>query len=157
MMRAVEPWIERPLAGFLDESSARMVAVLTRSGRVIAQHGFATAPELMAAAGLAAGIVAASAELSRMIGAQPSRELAYQGAALGIYLAELELPGRSWLGLVGFGKDSSLGLVQLFYGQLVSDLGRVAPPLPLPGGIAPVLDQEFEAELDRSLRALFAR
>lgn len=155
-MRAVEPWIERPLAAFLDESAARMVAVLTKSGQVIAQHGFPTAPDLMAAAGLAAGIMAASAELSRVIGATPSRELAYQGHALGIYLAEIELPGRSWLGLVGYGKDSSLGLVQLFYGRLVSDLGRAAPP-PEGAELAPILDREFEAELDRSLRALFGR
>ncbi|HLG06310.1 MAG TPA: roadblock/LC7 domain-containing protein [Gemmatimonadales bacterium] len=156
-MRTVEPWVERPLTTFLEESSARIAAVLTPSGQVVAQHGFAAAPDLMAAASLAAGIMAATSELSRVIGAPPLRELAYEGHDVGIYLAAIELPGRRWLGLVAYGKDSSLGLVQLFFGELVKDLGRAAPPKPFALAGPAALDPDFEAELDRNLRALFGR
>ncbi|MGQ0702507.1 MAG: roadblock/LC7 domain-containing protein [Gemmatimonadales bacterium] len=155
-MRAIEPWVERPLSLFLDDSAARLAAVITNSGQVVAQHGFVRATDLMAAASLAAGIMAASNELSRVIGAPLLRELAYQGRDLGIYLAAIDLPGRRWLGLVGYGRESSLGLVQVFFEEMVGQLERAAPPTP-PGGSKPALDREFEAGLDQSLRALFAR
>ena len=38
-MRAIEPWVEPPLAEFLKESSARLVLLMTSSGQVVAQHG----------------------------------------------------------------------------------------------------------------------
>lgn len=155
MMRAVEPWVEAPLESFLAESEARLVVILTRSGQVVAQHGFDRSGDLMAAASLAAGITAAGAELSRLLETTSPRELAYEGEELGIYLASIELPGRTWTGLVGYGKETSLGLVQLFFSELVSELGRAAPALP--HGAPPVLDRDFEAELDRSLRSLFGR
>ncbi len=155
-MRAVEPWLEAPLASFLRESEARIIVVLTRSGQVVAQHGFSRSGDLMAAASLAAGIIAAGAELSRLLEAAAPRELAYEGEALGIYLASIPLPGRPWTGLVGYGRETSLGLVQLFFAELVAELRRRAPPPP-PEGFPPVLDADFESELDRSLRALFGR
>lgn len=155
MMRAVEPWVEAPLESFLAESEARLVVILTRSGQVVAQHGFDRSGDLMAAASLAAGITAAGAELSRLLETTSPRELAYEGEELGIYLASIELPGRTWTGLVGYGKETSLGLVQLFFSELVSELGRAAPALP--HGAPRVLDRDFEAELDRSLRSLFGR
>ena len=155
-MRAIESWVERPLSVFLDESAARTAAVLTRSGQVVAQHGFNTAPDLMAAAALAAGIMAAAGELSQFLGSPPQRELAYEGRDLGVYLAAIELPGRRWIGLVAFGKETSLGLVQLFFGELVSQLQRAAPQMPSPRSDTG-LERDFEAELDRSLRAMFGR
>jgi hypothetical protein len=155
-MRTVEPWVEAPLENFLNESESRLLVILTRSGQVVAQHGFDRSGDLMSAASLAAGIMAAGAELSRLLETTAPRELAYEGEELGIYLASIELPGRTWTGLVGFGKETSLGLVQLFFSELVSELGRIAPPPP-PQGFPTVLDRDFEAELDRSLRSLFGR
>jgi predicted regulator of Ras-like GTPase activity (Roadblock/LC7/MglB family) len=155
-MRAVEPWVESALENFLLESEARLVVILTRSGQVVAQHGFDRSGDLMSAASLAAGIMAAGAELSRLLETTAPRELAYEGEELGIYLASIELPGRTWTGLVGYGKETSLGLVQLFFAEMASELGRIAPPPP-PKGFPTVLDRDFEAELDRSLRSLFGR
>ena len=148
-MRAIEPWVEQPLSTFLNESDARIAAVLTRSGQVVAQHGFATSPDLMAAAALSAGIVAASGELSRVIGAPPLRELAYEGRELGIYLAAIDLPGRRWLGLIGYGKETSLGLVQLFFDQMVEELVGAAPREP---AAPPISAENLERELDASLK-----
>ena len=155
-MRAAEQWVEPPLENFLLESEARLVVILTRSGQVVAQHGFDRSGDLMSAASLAAGIMAAGAELSRLLEATSPRELAYEGEELGIYLASIELPGRTWTGLVGYGKETSLGLVQLFFAELTAELERAAPPPPA-GGFPTVLDRDFEAELDRSLRSLFGR
>ena len=155
-MRTAEPWVASPLENFLLESEARLVVILTRSGQVVAQHGFDRSGDLMSAASLAAGIMAAGAELSRLLEASSPRELAYEGEELGIYLASIELPGRTWTGLVGYGKETSLGLVQLFFAELAAELERAAPPPP-PEGFPTVLDRDFEAELDRSLRSLFGR
>ena len=155
-MRTAEPWVAPPLENFLLESEARLVVILTRSGQVVAQHGFDRSGDLMSAASLAAGIMAAGAELSRLLDATSPRELAYEGEALGIYLASIDLPGRTWTGLVGYGKETSLGLVQLFFAELAAELERAAPPPP-PEGFPTVLDRDFEAELDRSLRSLFGR
>ncbi len=155
-MRTAEPWVAPPLENFLLESEARLVVILTRSGQVVAQHGFDRSGDLMSAASLAAGIMAAGAELSRLLEASSPRELAYEGEELGIYLASIELPGRTWTGLVGYGKETSLGLVQLFFAELAAELERAAPPPP-PEGFPTVLDRDFEAELDRSLRSLFGR
>jgi hypothetical protein len=56
------------------------------------------------------------------------------------------------VGLVVFGPDTSLGLVQLFFEQLVKDLAAAAPAEPAP---QPVLAVDFERELNASLRTLF--
>ena len=39
-MRALEPWVAGPLQTFIDESSARLILLMTMSGQVVAQHGF---------------------------------------------------------------------------------------------------------------------
>ena len=54
-MRALEPWVERPLATFLTESEARLTLLMTSSGQVVAQHGFTRAFDVMSAAALGAG------------------------------------------------------------------------------------------------------
>ena len=40
-MRALEPWVVEPLQTFLAESSARLILLMTTSGQVVSQHGFA--------------------------------------------------------------------------------------------------------------------
>lgn len=154
-MRAVEPWVEAPLASFLSESSARIALLMTGSGQVIAQHGFTRSLDVMSAAALGAGIAASTAELARLLDVPQFDSAVHQGPRLGVYLAPFEMPRGRWIGLVVFGADTSLGLVQLFFGRLVQDLARAAP--------AParerreVLPETFEDELNASLRALFGR
>jgi hypothetical protein len=55
---------------------------------------------------------------------------------------------------VVFGSETSVGLVQLFFDQMVAELVTAAPreqphPSPLP--------ENFERELDTSLKELFGR
>ena len=153
-MRSVEPWVEAPLSTFLNESGARLTLLMTSAGQVIAQHGFTRSLDVMSAAALGAGIMAATLELGRLMGSGPLSAVTHQGEGLGVYLASFEAPRGRWLGLVVFGRETSLGLVQLFFGQLVEELGRVAPA-ELPA--QKVLAEDFEEELNSSLRSLFGR
>lgn len=153
-MRAIEPWVEKPLTSFLSESAARLTLLMTASGQVVAQHGFTRALDVMSAAALGAGIMASTMELARVMGSRPLSAVVHQGAAVGVYLAGFETPRGHWVGLVVFGEETSLGLVQLFFSRLADDLARAAPADEPP---RQVLAENFEAELNSSLRALFGR
>jgi predicted regulator of Ras-like GTPase activity (Roadblock/LC7/MglB family) len=155
-MRAVEPWVEGPLAAFVQEAAARVTLLMTSDGQVVAQHGFTRSLDVMAAAALGAGIVASTRELAREIGGgeRGFGEVVHQGSSIGVFLAPFDLPHAHWIGLVVFGPDSSLGLVRLFFRELVAQLARAAPDRP---PVPVVLPESFEDELNASLRALFSR
>jgi hypothetical protein len=153
-MRAIERWVETPLQTFLAESAARVTLLMTSSGQVVAQHGFTRSLDVMSAAALGAGILASTAELARVMGARPLDAVVHQGSAVGVYLAGFDTPRGRWLGLVVFGRETSLGLVQVFFERLVSDLVRAAPA---EEPLRQVLAEDFENELNASLRTLFGR
>ena len=153
-MRSLEPWVEAPLAAFLAESGARLTLLMTSSGQVVAQHGFLRSLDVMSAAALGAGIMAATAELARVMESAPLESVTHQGKALGLYLGAFGTPRGRWIGLVVYGAETSLGLVQLFFARLVDDLGRAAPAELPP---RQVLAEDFEHELNSSLRSLFGR
>ncbi len=153
-MRAIEPWVERPLAGFVEESGARIAVLMTGAGQVVAQHGFTRSLDLMSAAALGAGIVASTREMARELGSDGFGAIVHQGQQLGVFLAPFDLPAASWIGLVVFGPETSLGLVQLFFDQMVDGLTRAAPR---EAPARQVLPEAFEDELNASLRALFGR
>ena len=153
-MRTVEPWVGAPLATFVSESSARIALLMTSAGQVVAQHGFTRSLDVMAAAALGAGIVASTRELARQMGSREFGAIVHQSQRHGVFLAPFDLPDGTWIGLVMFGPDTSIGMVRLFFGQLVAELTRLAPK------DAPhreVLPETFEDELNASLRALFGR
>lgn len=155
MIRAIEPWVAAPLRSFLDESEARLVLLTTSSGQVIAQHGFARSVDVMAAAALGAAIVASTAELSRVMGAPVFRTMVHQGERQSFFIQPFDNPRGRWIGLVVFGTETSVGVVQLFFDQLTDELGTAAPLPDEPA--APALAEHFERELNASLRALFGR
>lgn len=152
-MRVLEPWVAEPLTEFLRESSARLVLVMTSAGQVIAQHGFTRSFDVMAAASLGAGVLATTAELARLTGSpQGYGAVVHQGEARGIWLAGFETSQGRWIGLVVFGRESSVGLVRMFFGRFTEQLARVSPPRSV---AREVLAEGFERELDDSLRSLF--
>ena len=153
-MRAIEPWVEPPLTEFLNESGAQIVLLMTSSGQVIAQHGFTRSLDVMAAAALGAGIVASTRELARTMGVATLGQLAHQGQRRSLMLTSFVMPRGTWIALVVFGPETSLGIVQLFVGRLAADLAGGAPPEPRR---AEVLAERFEDELNASLRTLFGR
>ena len=153
-MRALEPWVEQPLATFLTESEARITLLMTSAGQVVAQHGFTRAFDVMSAASLGAGILSSTEEIARVLGVSPFQAMTHQGIHQGMFLSGFETPIGRWIGLVVFGRDTTLGVVQLFFDRMVAELAATAPSYEPKGE---VLAQDFERELDSSLRSLFGR
>ena len=153
-MRVLESWVSDPLSRFLTESAARVVLLMTSSGQVVAQHGFTRSVDVMSAAALGAGIMASTGELARIMGSPRFGALVHQGSDQGMLLAGFDTPRGRWIGLVVYGSETSLGLVQLFFQQFTDEITAAAPP-DEPRG--PVLAENFEHELNASLRALFGR
>jgi hypothetical protein len=153
-MRALEPWVLEPLQTFLAESSARLILLMTTSGQVVAQHGFARSIEVMTAAALGSAIVASTEELARIMGAPRFGALVHGGVRQSCMLSAFGTPRGRWIGLVVFGPETSVGLVQLFFDQMVEQLVSAAPrERPVP----PLLPENFERELNTSLKELFGR
>jgi Roadblock/LC7 domain len=153
--RAVENWTLQPLMDFVREASARLVLVLTPSGQVLAQSGFSRAVDVMSAAALAAAIVASTSELARQMQQPPFAGLSHQGLKHGFFLATFNSDRGVLAILAVYDLDvSSLGLVQLFYEQLASDLKAASPKQTVP---KQVLAADFERELTDSLNTLFGR
>jgi hypothetical protein len=153
-MRALEPWVAAPLQTFITESSARLILLMTTSGQVVAQHGFSRSVEVMTAAALGAAIVASTEELARIMGASRFAALVHGGSRQSCMLSAFGTPRGRWIGLVVFGSETSVGIVQLFFDQMVEELVTAAPreqskPAPLP--------ENFEHELNASLKELFGR
>jgi hypothetical protein len=153
-MRALEPWVAAPLQTFITESSARLILLMTTAGQVVAQHGFSRSVEVMTASALGAAIVASTEELARIMGAPRFGALVHGGSRQSCMLSAFSTPRGRWIGLVVFGSETSIGIVQLFFDQMVEELVTAAPreqtqPAPLP--------ENFERELNASLKELFGR
>lgn len=153
-MRALEPWVVEPLQTFLAESSARLTLLMTSSGQVVAQHGFSRSLDVMTAAALGAGIVASTEEIARLRGASHFGGVVHHGVRQSCMLAAFTTPRGRWIGLVVFGPETSVGIVQLFFDQMIEQLVSAAPREQVP---APMLAENFESELNASLKALFGR
>jgi hypothetical protein len=150
--RVVEPWLLGPVERFVMESGARLALIMTPAGQVLAQYGFTRAVEVMAAAALGAGIAASTGEIVRMLEEQDFRALNHQSAHHGIFLRRFTSSRGPLLALIVYGADTSIGLVQLFFEDLVGDLEAAAPAV-VPRG--PVLAADFERDLNESLATLF--
>jgi hypothetical protein len=153
-MRALEPWVAAPLQTFINESAARLILLMTTSGQVVAQHGFSRSVEVMTAAALGAAIVASTEELSRIMGAARFGAVVHNGTRQSCMLAAFGTPRGRWIGLVVFGGETSMGIVQLFFDQMVEELVSAAPKEQPP---PPMLAENFERELNTSLKELFGR
>lgn len=152
-MRVLEPWLAAPLEELVRESAARVALIMTSSGQVVAQHGFTRSLDVMAAAALGSGILATTGELAQVVGAESGfGAVVHQGARQGVWLAGFDTPRGRWVGLIVFGRESTTGLVRLFFDRFVGRVAEVAPP---PAATREVLAEGFERELDASLRALF--
>ena len=150
----VEPWAEQPLLRYVSQSSARLVVVMTSAGQVLAQHGFTRAVDLMSASALGAAIMAASGALAQQVGETSFGALFHAGERHGIHLAVCATPRGPLIVLTVFGRETSIGLVGLFYEEFAVALRRAAPADQLR---EPVLAEDFEADLNRSLTSLFQR
>ena len=154
-VRAVETWTLEPLTTYVTEAGARLVLLMTPAGQVLAQSGFLRAVDVMASSALGAAIMASTAEIARLLGQPPFAGLNHQGLRHGIFLSGFLTDRGPLIVLVVYDLDaSSLGLVQLFFEQLVADLRAASPKAGVP---KQVLAADFERELNESLNSLFGR
>lgn len=151
----VEPWIEAPLRRFVDDARARVALLLHPSGQVLAQCGFTRAIDVMSACALAAAVHATAGELGRQLEGAPFRGLHHAGADRQLFLAPAETARGAYIFLTVFDGESSLGLVRLYFEELVRELTAAAPPVAVVR--EPTLAVDFERELNANLAALFGR
>lgn len=152
---SVEPWIETPLRAFVQDAGVVLALLLNRDGQVMAQHGFTRAVDIMSACALAAAIHASSAELGRTLDGKPFTGLHHAGRQRQVFLAETKTPQGAYIFLTVFDSESSLGLVRLYFDEFQE---RLASAAPAPHASSPpMLDSNFERELNRNLAALFGR
>ena len=155
MIAVVEDWVEEPVRRFVDDARVVLALLLYPSGQVMAQHGFARAVDVMSACALAAAIPASSGELGKQLDGVPFSGMHHAGKARQIFLAQAPTPRGPLVFLTVFDRESSLGLVRLYFEELVTALAAAAPPAP--EHQEPVLAANFERELDHNLAALFGR
>lgn len=151
----VEPWMEAPLRRFVDDARARVALLLHPSGQVIAQCGFTRAIDVMSACALAAAVHATAGELGRQLEGAPFRGLHHAGTERQLFLAPAETARGAYIFVTVFDGESSLGLVRLYFEEMVRELAAAAPPLAVVR--EPALAVDFERELNDNLAALFGR
>lgn len=152
---SVEAWIEEPLKKFVDESGVVFALLLHPTGQVLAQHGFGRALDIMAACALASAIHASSAELGKLLEGRPFAGLHHGGTERQIYLAQTQTPRGAYIFLTVFDSNSSLGLVRMFFDEFTTNLAKAAPPPP--ANPEPMLNENFEHDLNKNLAIMFGR
>ena len=150
---SVEPWLDGPMSRFVGDAGVRLGLLLLPSGQVLAQFGFTRALDVMTACALAAAIHASSAELGRLLDGRPFSSL-HAGREPQFFLAEAQTARGPYIFLTVFDQESSLGLVRLYFDEFKTNLAGAVPP---PAYQEPVLDTNFERELNSNLAVLFGR
>jgi hypothetical protein len=144
------PWLDAPLRRFVQDSRVQRAVVLHPDGKVLGQFGFASAAEVMTACALAAAINASGRELGRQLGGRPFLGLHQGGRRQGVFMGACAAGGNECLLLAAFDRDSTLGLVRLYFAEFrdaVGGVGGKSEANRLPG--------DLETDLNSSLDALF--
>jgi predicted regulator of Ras-like GTPase activity (Roadblock/LC7/MglB family) len=116
--------IELILARVRRMTEAECVMLVDVSGQLISMQGQVQESDPVLVAALAAGDVAAIAELSRQIGEEnPSGAFFHEGEHKSIYLANV---AGSFVMIVIFRADTPIGLVRLFGGRAAEQLRSLA-------------------------------
>ncbi len=106
----------------LREANARFVSLVDRNGQPLAWAGDLPDVDKTALASLAAGNVAATEGLARMIGERTFCSMYHEGDRDHLHFSAV---GEVGILLVGFDERSSLGLVRLRVRQVTPDLAQV--------------------------------
>jgi predicted regulator of Ras-like GTPase activity (Roadblock/LC7/MglB family) len=154
MTVVAEGWIQPPLERFVDDARVELALLMMPSGQVLAQHGFARAVDLMSACALAAAINATAGELGVQLDGSPFRELHHAGEHRQIFIGSVAAGTMKTVLLAVFDRETSLGLVRLYFEEFRSSLAAAAPA---EGRASSALPEEFERDLNRNLASLFGR
>jgi hypothetical protein len=143
-------WLDVPLRRFVQDSRVQRAIVLRPDGKVLGQFGFQSAAEVKTACALAAAINASGRELGKELSGRPFVGLHQGGRDQGLFMGACAAGGKECLLLAAFDRESTLGLVRLYFGEFRDALSGVD------GGAASAeMPLDLEADLNSSLDALF--
>lgn len=144
------PWLDAPLRRFVQDSRVQRAIVLHPDGKVLGQFGFASAVDVMTACSLAAAINASGKELGRQLGGRPFLGLHQGGRKQGVFMGSCAAGGKECLLLAAFDRDSTLGLVRLYFAEFRDAVGDMEKTTEIDPGA-----RDLESDLNSSLDALF--
>ena len=147
-----EHWVDAPFRRLIDDARLRSGVLLLTSGKVVAQAGFTRADDVMSICALASAIYASSRELGRQLEGKPFSRLHHAGGARQLYMGQCSAGGRDFIFVGVFDTDSSVGLVEMYFGDFARGLEESWSSS---GVAADIRVGDFEGDLNRSLDALF--
>lgn len=144
--------LREPMKAFIRESRVRTAILVSHSGQVLAHHGFARSYDIASVASLAAAAHSSAFALAELTGAGSWEHLHHAGRRNQLFLAPFRMGSEQLVLVAIFDRNSTLGMVQLFFERLVQAVGRI-PELarPLQRGDAATFERELEAGLERIL------
>ena len=143
-------WLDAPLKRFVQDSRVQRAVVLRTDGKVLGQFGFHSSAEVKTACALAAAINATGRELGKQLAGRPFLGMHQGGRNQGVFMGACAAAGKDCLLLASFDRESTLGLVRLYFGEFRDALGGADG-----GAHTPELPQDLESDLNSSLDALF--
>jgi len=147
-----EPWVEGPLKRLMEDARLISGVMLYPSGRAVGQFGFTNAADVMSVCALTSAINASARELGRQLDGKPFLEMHHTGAERQVFMARCAAAGQEFLFVGVFDRESSLGVVEIYFEEFQKALVSIRPDAEAPK-VVPAGD--FEGELNRSLDALF--
>jgi hypothetical protein len=143
--------LERPIHDFIRESRVRIALLINSAGQVLAQHGFTRSYEVMNVASLAAAAHASARALAQMSEAARWTHMHHAGKERQLFLAPIRTPVVELILVAIFDKDTSLGIVQLFFDRF----GKTIAELPeLKERMEATTQHTFEGDLQAGLRVI---
>ena len=136
----------------MDDARLISGVMLYPTGRAVGQFGFSNAADVMSICALTSAINASARELGRQLDGKPFYETHHAGADRQVFMARCLAGGQEFLFVGVFDRESSLGVVEIYFGEFQKALEKLRPEATTPGK-GPSGD--FEGELNRSLDALF--
>lgn len=147
-----EAWVAAPLRRLMDDARLISGVMLYPTGRAVGQFGFSNAADVMSICALTSAINASARELGRQLDGKPFYETHHAGADRQVFMARCIAGGKEFLFVGVFDRESSLGVVEIYFAEFQKALEKLVPEAPATGK-GPSGD--FEGELNRSLDALF--
>jgi hypothetical protein len=147
-----EAWVAAPLRRLMEDARLISGVLLYPSGRAVGQFGFSNAADVMSICALTSAINASARELGRQLDGRPFYEMHHAGADRQVFMARCAAGTQEFLFVGVFDRESSLGVVEIYFGEFQKTLEKLRPEAQMTGK-GPSGD--FEGELNRSLDALF--
>ena len=147
-----EDWVAAPLTRLKEDARLISGVLLYPSGRAVGQFGFSKAADVMSICALTSAINASARELGRQLDGHPFYEMHHAGAERQVFMARASAGSQEFLFVGVFDRESSFGLVEIYFAEFQKAIERLHPQKQAPG-VGPSGD--FEGELNRSLDALF--